>query len=556
MTALGERLRATLAEILKAALEITGAQMGNIQTRDGEGGLTIAVQAGFEPQFLEHFSQVDAHTSSACGAALAAGQRIIAEDIRTSPVFANTPSMPVLLAAGVKAVQSTPLLDHSGRLVGMLSTHYREPHAFDAGELRRLDVLVGHAGELLECQHENARLERTREELERNVAERTQWLNLMHEISRAITEAPSWDEALRLILRRVCEVGHWQIGHLYLRNSTIPGALVPVIGYVADKRLASFHALSQQEEYAAGMSLPERVFAEGLPVHIDDPGQLQQVLPLRAEAARQAGLRSVAALPVVLGREVIAVLELFSDEAHPPSEPVATVQRDVTDQIARVLERERVTARMAELLWREQQDLLHTLHDSLGQTLTGLGMLSRGLSERLARTDAAAAETAQEIARQAKQALGHVRQLTKSLFPVEVESENLTAALRDLAAATQTLHGIPIRVEGTAPKLLRDGRIATQLYRIAQEAVTNAVRHAQAHTITIRVGGDTDVFSLQIADDGVGMRNTGPSNGMGLKIMRYRAHSIGGRITIESSAGGGTLVTCTVRPAPQIGVEW
>jgi signal transduction histidine kinase len=91
--------------------------------------------------------------------------------------------------------------------------------------------------------------------------------------------------------------------------------------------------------------------------------------------------------------------------------------KSVSDQIGRVLERERATARMADLVWREQQSLLHTLHDSLGQTLTGLGMLSAGLSQRLTAADADTAGTAGEIARQAQLALDQVRQLAKKLFP-------------------------------------------------------------------------------------------------------------------------------------------
>ena len=83
------------------------------------------------------------------------------------------------------------------------------------------------------------------------------------------------------------------------------------------------------------------------------------------------------------------------------------------------MERERSTARMADLVRREQQGLLHTLHDSLGQTLTGLGMLSTGLAQRLQGADAGAEASAQEIARQAQDALEQVRQLARNLFPIE-----------------------------------------------------------------------------------------------------------------------------------------
>jgi len=222
--------------------------------------------------------------------------------------------------------------------------------------------------------------------------------------------------------------------------------------------------------------------------------------------------------------------------------------QNVSDQIGRVLERERATARMADLVWREQQGLLHTLHDSLGQTLTGLGMLSAGLRQRLLATDAEMAETAAEIAGQTQLALDQVRLLAKNLFPVDVEAESLLAALRALASATTALHKIDVRVEGELPKTLHDGKVATELYRIAQEAVTNTVKHAQAKTVTIRVEGGSGLMRLIVADDGVG--SVDPSDGAGLRIMRYRATSIGASLAVERGATRGTVVTCTLRESP------
>ncbi len=224
--------------------------------------------------------------------------------------------------------------------------------------------------------------------------------------------------------------------------------------------------------------------------------------------------------------------------------------QNVGDQIGRVLERERATARMADLVWREQQELLHTLHDSLGQTLTGLGMLSAGLRQRLAASDAETAATAAEIANQSQRALDQVRRLSKSLFPVEVEAESLIAALRDLASATSDLHKVQVRVEGAAPIDVRDGKVATELYRIAQEAVTNSVKHAQAKAITIRLAGANGLTRLQVADDGVGIPNPEPTDGAGLRIMRYRAASIGASLAVERETAGGTVVTCTLRETP------
>jgi signal transduction histidine kinase len=95
--------------------------------------------------------------------------------------------------------------------------------------------------------------------------------------------------------------------------------------------------------------------------------------------------------------------------------------------------------------------------------------------------------------------------------------------------------------------------VATQLYRIAQEAVTNAVRHAQPRTIRIEIGTDLGATKLRVIDDGVGIRDAmTDAEGMGLRIMNYRAASVGATLSVEPGAGGGTVVTCTLREAARL----
>jgi signal transduction histidine kinase len=390
-------------------------------------------------------------------------------------------------------------------------------------------------------------LARSNQALELRVIERTRWLTLMHDVARAINAAATWDDALHQVLRRLCETEHWQIGFLYLPQPRDPARIAPVVSCFENECFRPFHDQSMQQTYARGDSLPGRVYADNKAFWAADRQELLTALPMRAPTATAAGLRAGIAVPVAVQGEVAAVLELFSDQTHSPNEQLAALMHGVGDQISRVLERERATARMADLVWREQQDLLHTLHDSLGQTLTGLGMLSTGLRQRLVGTDSENAGTAAEIARQTQQALDQVRRLAKSLFPVEVSAESLLVALRDLASATTSLHKIDVRVEGDVPRVLHDGKIATELYRITQEAVTNSVRHAQAKTITIRIQDVRGLMRLQIADDGVGIPHPEPENGNGLRIMRYRATSIGASLAVERGSTAGTIVTCTLR---------
>jgi GAF domain-containing protein/two-component sensor histidine kinase len=541
-------------EIIRAALEITGADMGNIQRADEAGGLRIAAQAGFERPFLEFFGRVDSHTDSVCGAALAASQRVAVDDVTTSPIFAGTAALQVLLAAGVRAVQSTPLYDRSNRFLGMLSTHYRSVHHFSDGELKWVDLLTRHAADVIGRQQTEELLARAQEGLEQHVADRTKWLALMHEVTRAINDAPGWDEGLRLALRRICEAQDWQIGYVYLPDRNDPNVIAPVISHVADDRMLAFHEATEGRHFTRGQNLPARVYAEGAPQWVNGEEELLSVLPFRGEAAKQVGLKTGVALPIRSGRDVIAVLELFSDRRHAPSDLLTNLMVDIGTQIGKVLERERLGAQFADLVWREQQGLLHALHDSLGQTLAGLGMLSSALGQRITAGDTSnLADTAAQISQQAQRAVDDVRELATNLFPAEIEGRNLMEALRRLASTTEQVHTIPVRVSGRVPQDVREGVVASQLYRIAQEALTNAVKHAKASSIRVRIGSESGMTTLRIIDDGVGIQNSPHTHGgVGLGIMKFRAQSIGATLVIEPGADRGTVVTCTLRAIPHV----
>ena len=136
-----------LHEILDAAIEITGAQMGNIRLLDGDV-LRIAAQQGFEQPFLGFFDAVRGG-QAACGTAWQRGERVIVDDVVTSDIFEDSPALEVMLAAGARAVQSTPLVSRSGRVLGMFSTHWHVPQQPSDRALRLLDILARQAADLI-----------------------------------------------------------------------------------------------------------------------------------------------------------------------------------------------------------------------------------------------------------------------------------------------------------------------------------------------------------------------------------------------------------------------
>jgi PAS domain S-box-containing protein len=165
----GEDLKKCLHGIVDAATAIAGADKGNIQLFEPTTGvLTIVAQRGFGPAFLKYFEHVR-DDSSACAAAMQSGERVVVEDVTTSKIFVRQPSMNVLIDAGVRAVISTPLMSGAGNVLGMISTHFCEPHHPDERELGLTDLLARQAADYLE----RKRAEKIEETLVREIQHRS-----------------------------------------------------------------------------------------------------------------------------------------------------------------------------------------------------------------------------------------------------------------------------------------------------------------------------------------------------------------------------------------------
>jgi PAS domain S-box-containing protein len=142
-------LPTALGEVLAASIDIVGDEMGTVQIRDPESGrLEIIAQRGMPQAFMEHFRYAAADDGSTCGRAMASGERVVVRDILTDPEYA--PHADVARAAGYRAVQSTPLISRNGEVLGVLSTHYPEPHEPSDRELRILDLYGRQAAEFIE----------------------------------------------------------------------------------------------------------------------------------------------------------------------------------------------------------------------------------------------------------------------------------------------------------------------------------------------------------------------------------------------------------------------
>ncbi len=218
-------------------------------------------------------------------------------------------------------------------------------------------------------------------------------------------------------------------------------------------------------------------------------------------------------------------------------------------------DRLRLEQEILQISEREQQRIGRDLHDDLGQQLAGLSIMATMLSRSLAARAAPEVAASSQISELLKKTVALTRSLARGLHPVAAEPDGLMSALHDLAARMTSLFQIDCQFEAAASVQMDDNSAATHLYRIAQEAVSNSVKHGHAQHVRISLSADAGVITLVVSDDGCGITAPDPQQqGMGLRIMHYRAGMIGGHVSLTPHPSGGTCVTCTLplyRPAPQ-----
>ena len=219
----------------------------------------------------------------------------------------------------------------------------------------------------------------------------------------------------------------------------------------------------------------------------------------------------------------------------------------LTQEIA---ERERLEIEIMEVSEREQWRIGRDLHDSICQHLTGTALAGQVLGEKLAAKSLPESADAAKIVALVEDGITMARKLARGIAPVEMEAEGLQAALHELAANLTKLSKITCVFGCDAQISINDSATATHLYRIAQEAVGNAMRHGQPRRIDISLAERGGRLTLTVEDDGIGLpelRQKSP--GLGTRIMAHRAALIGGTFSIEPNPTGGTSVECTL-PSP------
>lgn len=253
--------------------------------------------------------------------------------------------------------------------------------------------------------------------------------------------------------------------------------------------------------------------------------------------------RHTVPIDIDLGEAAVdAALAETTGEHAVPAHPKPRANGAASTDLRTVRELE---AQIARITHREQERIGRELHDGLGQELTGAALLMKAVEQRIEHEAPELQAQIRAVREAMERCIGATRAVAQTLAPPALDGADFAETLQRLATGSEALYGVPVVFSADAHGRTPERHVATELYRIAQEAIRNAARHSGARRITLRLASSGDRLEVSIEDDGRGMPASAErAGGMGLRIMHHRAASIGASLEIAPRRRGGTVVRC------------
>jgi len=454
------------------------------------------------------------------------------------------------LAASAGELVGDPLvvpLVYQAETIGHMRLAPRTPgEPFTPADRRLLDELARQAGLAAHALQLTADLQRSYEHLEQRVEERTRELSSLLEISHTVASTLQLKPLLGLILEQLKLVIDYAGSSIF----TVEGDGLVFLdhrGPVPQEQLLRLHLPLEQlgpiwQTIASGESI--------LIGDVHEETKLAQALRAAMGDLLATTFEYVCswmAVPLILRDQVIGMLVLTSSEEQAFTERHVTLALAIANQAAIAIENARLYAQAQELAaLEERQKLARELHDSVSQALYGIALGLHTARIQLDRDPRKLPEWLDYLLSLAEAALDEMRALIFELRPEALESEGLVAALSKQGAALQARHDMTVQTDlGEEPALPLKAK--QELYRIAQEALHNTVKHAHASKVDLRLSQTSNAVILAVCDGGVGFDPLGSFPGhLGLRSMQERVANLGGTFEMESTTGTGTRISVRI----------
>ncbi|MEW6441212.1 MAG: PAS domain S-box protein [bacterium] len=529
-------LESLLQEIMETAVAIVDAEQGTLRLVEGNALRRVA-HRGHDPSFLEFFATAE-NRASVCVEALKLRGRVIVEDVEASPLFAGTPSLEVLRQAGVRSVQSTPLLSRTGVVLGTLTTHWDVPHVPDEHDLWRLDLLARQAADLIERSRAEEALRQSEEKARRRAEELARLMDL---VPNAVWVSND-PECAVITGNRAAQGLYEASAEENLSAGAIGGDPDFTRRFFRDGRELRPEELPMQQAAAKGTEVRACELDVLLP-----SGRMLTMLGNASPLfdARGAARGSISAFLDITDRK------RMEDDLRRSRDELEERVQERTAELAKVNEELRhLSAKVLASLENERRFLAKEIHDSVGQILVAVkyrveeALLQVGKGRNRARL-----KSLEDVIPVLQKSVEEVRRVQMSLRPSMLDDFGLLA----------TIHWFCREYQVTFPRLrlqtelhLRESDLPEPLkiviFRIIQEAMNNAGKHSKASQVRLRLAETDGTIELTVRDDGEGFDvakalTVGPfGRGLGLSSMRERAEHSGGSLRVESAEDEGTTV--------------
>jgi signal transduction histidine kinase len=388
---------------------------------------------------------------------------------------------------------------------------------------------------------------------------RVRELSGLAEIARLLTASPSVEDTMDIVGEHVCRLVGCQAVAIWLPRQ---GALPALHGghglpdeyedlssrLLADLASSDFETTAQTALRTGEVTFRD-LWAEG--PHPASPSQAALLATMK-----RANWHSATAVPLRIQDRIVGALTCYTVREASLTPSDLGLLTTITDQVAVVVENARLSAEAQEVaVLEERQRLARELHDSVSQALYGIALGAQTARTLLDRDPDLVAQPLDYVLTQAEAGLSEMRALIFELRPEALETEGLVAALEKQVEALRARHGMTVDAQlGREPEVSLVAKEA--IYRIAQEAMHNTVKHARAERVEVRLDGDAEGITLELRDDGIGFDPGGTYPGhLGLQTMRERAVRLGGSLAVESMPHQGTRIRAWIPSSVPRAVE-